>query len=115
LGNSLPTEIESPDWTERSENIIKNQHEEKTMDIDELRAKVLKKREELEKAVFIADGHVVINVAYEYNIPLERCDTLEKILSWSVHLCEKTWMTLEILERFVYVAAKAHGLKVPNA
>jgi hypothetical protein len=84
------------------------------MDKDEWREKVLKKQEELKMAVFIADGHVVINVAYEYNIPLERCDTLEKILSWSVHLCEKTWMTLEILERFVHVAAQEHGLTVPN-
>ena len=27
-----------------------------------------------------------------YTIPLERCDTSEKLLGWISHLCEKNWM-----------------------
>lgn len=75
----------------------------------------IKEHEEyLSKAVYVSDGCITINVEYEYEIELSRCDSLEKILSWVAHLCEKTWMNTEILERFIQIAAQTHGLELPN-
>lgn len=68
----------------------------------------------LEKQVYIDAGHIVINVKYEYNIALNRCDSLEKILGWATHLCEKTWMSLDVMERFIRLAARHHKLDIPN-
>lgn len=84
------------------------------MDRDELRAKVLAHEEEMKKQVYIADDHVVINVVYEYNIPLNRCDTIPKILGWVDHLCEKTWINPEVLRRFIRLAAQQHSLEIPQ-
>ncbi len=86
------------------------------MDIfsDEFRKKVIARRELLEKQVRIEDGHVVVNVAYDYNIPLGELDSAEKILSWVMQLCEKTWITSEVIERFISVAAQHHGIKIPR-
>ncbi|WP_269635035.1 hypothetical protein [Salinivibrio proteolyticus] len=41
----------------------------------DLYEKAVKEEEALQKQVFVADDHVVINVSYEYNIALSRCDT----------------------------------------
>ena len=71
-----------------------------------------KKEELLQEQVKIEDGHIVINVNYEYNIALNRVDTSEKILWWVIHLSEKTWMTTEILRRFVHLSCAHHGIKL---
>ena len=76
---------------------------------------LIEHEERMRRQVYVTEGHVVINVSYEYNIPLNRCDSLDKILSWVVHLCEKTWITPDVLERFAHVAAAEHGLNIPNA
>lgn len=68
----------------------------------------------LESQVYIDGGYLVINVAYEYNVELDRCDTMEKILAWVAHLCEKTWMNLDVMERFIRLAAAHHNLDLPN-
>ena len=68
--------------------------------------------EKLGKQVYIAEPNMVINVEYPYEIPLAECDTPERILGWSAHLCGKTWMTTEALERFIYLACGHHGLKL---
>jgi hypothetical protein len=58
------------------------------------------------EAVSVKEGHIVIDVTYEYNIALDRCDTHEKVLAWVSHLCEKTWMTTEIVRRFIHAPAR---------
>lgn len=83
-------------------------------DLGQLGKDVLEHEEQLAKQVYVTNGHVVINAGYEYNIELDRCDTLEKILAWTSHLCEKTWMTTELLERFIQLAASHHKLDLPN-
>ncbi len=83
-------------------------------DLEQLFERVKEQQAELEKMVYVEDDHIVINVHYEYNIALARCDTLEKILGWTDHLLEKTWMTPEVLRRFIRLAAKEHGLEIPN-
>lgn len=71
--------------------------------MNDIGTRVLAMEERLRKQVYLADGHVVINVEYEYNIPLSACDTAEKILHWVWHLTEKTWMTNEVMRRFIEV------------
>lgn len=78
--------------------------------MEDLLNEIRSRRADLEKMVYVEEGHVVINVHYEYNIACDRCDTPEKILAWCVHLCEKTWMTPEVIRRFVQVAYNANGL-----
>jgi hypothetical protein len=85
------------------------------MDRDELGKRLIENEERLRKLVYVDGDVITINVAYEYNIELKRCDSSEKILSWVVHLCEKTWITPEVIERFARLAAGKHGLKIPDA
>lgn len=77
---------------------------------DELVKKIKDDEERLAKQVSVVDDYIVINVSYEYNIPLSGCATHAQILGWVVHLCEKTWITTEVLERFVKIACGKHGL-----
>lgn len=53
---------------------------------DELKAQ----EEKLQKQISVKNGSIVINVSYEYNIELSRCDTAEKLLHWIWHLTEKS-------------------------
>lgn len=82
-------------------------------DLEDLVVRAKEKQAELNKMVYIEEGHIVINVHYEYNVPLDRCDTHEKILAWALHLTEKTWMTMDVLERFIRLAMAQHGLEAP--
>jgi len=76
----------------------------------------LKEREEkLRQQVSIKEGHIVINVEFEYNIALSRCDTAEKLLYWIWHLTEKTWMTNDVMRRFIEIACRENGIKMENA
>ncbi|MFH1748198.1 MAG: hypothetical protein ABIG44_14280 [Planctomycetota bacterium] len=65
---------------------------------------------DLSKVVYVAGGCININVDYEYNIALDQCDTPAKILSWMVHLADKTWMDLDIMQRFIVLAAEQCGV-----
>lgn len=84
------------------------------MELEELRRRYIKRNEELNRIISIKDAHIVINVAYEYNIPLNRCRTLPDILSWTFHLTEKSWMTTEVLRHFMVVACAENKLEIPN-
>lgn len=83
---------------------------------DDLKA-VLEQAQEREadlaKMVYVEDGHIVIKVNYEYNIALGRCDTHAKIVAWVLHLSQKTWMTQDVLIRFIRLAMQQHGLTAP--
>jgi hypothetical protein len=85
------------------------------VDTDKLFEEVKARHEELARMVYVEEDHIVLNVHYEYNIALNRCDTHEKILGWCIHLCEKTWMTPELIRRFAQIAAQANGLEEPEA
>jgi hypothetical protein len=50
----------------------------------------------------------------EYNIPLNKCNTLEKILGWVIHLLEKSWVTKEIVNEFIETALKQNNLTRPQ-
>lgn len=53
------------------------------MDREQLRRKVHEHRERLERTVSVNGKVITINIAFEYHIPPERCDTLEKSLGYS--------------------------------
>ena len=77
--------------------------------------KYRKYKEELAQIVSVKEGHIVVNVHYEYNIPLTTCNTYEKILSWAFQLTEKTWMSTDIVRRFIVVACNESGLAIPHS
>ncbi|HNM42807.1 hypothetical protein [Plasticicumulans sp.] len=70
--------------------------------------------EELNRIIVVNDGHIIINVHYEYSIPLSRCCTHEDILGWVFQLSEKTWMSREILRHFMRIAHSVNKLDIPH-
>lgn len=74
----------------------------------------LKWREELHEMIQVKDDCIVVNVKYEYVIPLNRCKTREGILGWVFQLSEKTWMTRDLLRHFIIVAHGANNLEIPH-
>ncbi|MEO1854651.1 hypothetical protein [Chromohalobacter sp.] len=81
------------------------------MDFEDFR----KREEELQRQVYVADGHIVINVSYEYNVALNSCDSAEKLLHWVWHLTEKTWMTNMAMRRFIELACRENGIEMKDA
>lgn len=61
--------------------------------------------------VSIIENHIVVDIMYEYNIPIKDCDTPEKILNWARQLAEKTWMTKDAMRDFLEIACKNAGIK----
>lgn len=51
----------------------------------------------------IQQDHIVIPMppSQEYNIPVSKCNNMEKILAWVIHLLEKSWVTKEIIDEFI--------------
>ncbi len=70
----------------------------------------IEEEEELRKLCTLEDGHILLN--HFYNIDLDRCDTHEKILAWIYHLGEKTWVTPDMLRRFIAIACDANNLEI---
>jgi hypothetical protein len=85
------------------------------LDMDAYRKQAIETENRLQKQVSVKEGHIVINVTYEYNIALDTCQSYKNILSWVLHLTEKTWMTTEVLERFIRVACHEAGLETPTS
>jgi len=42
-----------------------------------------------------------INLAYPYEVDLDRVPDLAALLRWALHLCHKTWMTTDALSLFI--------------
>lgn len=65
--------------------------------------------------IVVDETHLTINVDdhYQYEIALDRIDNPVKILQWVIHLTEKTWMTTELMRRFVLAACTKAGVD-PN-
>lgn len=61
-------------------------------------------------SVSIVDDHIVVNGGFEYNIPLKTCGTPEEILNWARQLAEKTWITPELMRKFLEVACMRAGI-----
>ena len=65
----------------------------------------------LDRLCRIEDGFIVLGDEINYAIKLSRCASYEKIVWWVSHLSEKTWMTLDLLARFIETACEHHGLQ----
>lgn len=87
-------------------------NEPKVYSLKELFSAGEKREKELEKIVFLRKGYIVLNIKYEYEIQLSRCDTVAKILDWCLHLTQKTWMTTEYLHRFLELVLGYHNIDV---
>ncbi len=83
-------------------------------DAKDLFEEMISEDKRLKNVVYVKDGHIIIDVEYEYEIGFNRCDTHEKIIAWYLHLSEKTWMTPEVMERFIIVALGKAGLNIPT-
>lgn len=59
--------------------------------------------------IYIEDGYLVINYAYEYSITLDRIKRPTDILGWVLHLSGKSWMTKERIENFILKCAEANN------
>jgi len=62
--------------------------------------------------VIVEDNYIIIRDGY-YEIPLDDCNTQEKLLSWIMYLLEKKWINRSIIYRFVKTACKENNLKIP--
>ncbi|MBH2651818.1 hypothetical protein I5P77_00015 [Serratia ureilytica] len=78
---------------------------------DNMASRIAEDARVLAEQVKVVDDYIVINVSYEYNIPLISCQTAEGVLDWVWHLTEKTWMTNEVMRRFIEIACGATGVK----
>ncbi len=78
--------------------------------ISEVTKRMVERRDTMDRQCYIKDDYLVLNVKYEYNIGLSRCDTAEKILGWALHLSRKNWVSMDLLERFIQVASNQIGL-----
>jgi len=69
---------------------------------------------DLSRKVYVDGSKIVLAEGGSYEISLARCNTYEKITRWSLHLAEKNWMTLEVLNRFILLAIKGNELEIPS-
>lgn len=60
--------------------------------------------------MYIEDDYLIINYSYPYEIELDRIDTPEKVLGWVAHLCGKTWMDNDKIERFIDFCGSINGV-----
>ncbi|MBE3088092.1 MAG: hypothetical protein IMZ71_03125 [Chloroflexi bacterium] len=58
-------------------------------------------------------GNIVFDAEPRYYVPLADCNTQKKLLSWCMHLCEKTWVDTQALRDFIILAHTANGKPVP--
>ena len=73
---------------------------------------ILEQMDGMEKQCYIDGDCIIINVKYEYPIPLDRCKNARDILGWVDQLGEKTWVTKELLLNFIRVAVSHVGIEI---
>ena len=78
----------------------------------ELGEEYFQNQQDLRKACRLENEQIVFDVKErtEYKIPLSRCDTYQKIVSWTTHLLQKNWVTSDVLKRFIELACSHHRL-----
>lgn len=80
------------------------------MDFEEFKRESTK----MQDKVFVREDEIIINLSYEYPIPLSECTDANRILAWVDHLCGKSWMTVEAIEAFIAHAARHHNIDLPH-
>lgn len=74
-------------------------------------------QEMLSRKLQVKEGHIVLNPMpcdslAEYSIALDSCDTSAKLLGWIRHLLEKTWLEMDMLDRFIAEACDKNKIKI---
>lgn len=84
-----------------------------TMNIDTLN----EYKEELNRQVhFTSDNQrIVFTDGNDYEIPLYGCKTENEILHWVKKLCDKNWVTTDILSHFISLACKHHNIDIKHS
>jgi hypothetical protein len=68
------------------------------------------REEDLSNAVTIDSTHIIIQIPgdhldSEYEISLEACKSAEQLVGWIFQLSEKSWVTKDLLRRFIEVVS----------
>jgi hypothetical protein len=60
-----------------------------------------------ERIVYVRSNEtLLLRFAYDYEVDLNRIESEADLLRWTLHLCEKTWMTTERLHFFIEAVAQ---------
>ena len=51
------------------------------------------------------DGH-------DYDIPMHQCATADEIIKWALQIADKTWVTNELVGKFVLTACDINGIRL---
>jgi hypothetical protein len=65
-----------------------------------------------ERELRLVNETVLLRFAYDYEVDLDRINSEADLLNWTLHLCGKTWMTVEHLGHFIETVAQIKGFKV---
>jgi hypothetical protein len=84
-------------------------------EVEGLHGRLTRHIERLNQQCYVDGDHIIINPGFEYQIALNRCDTPEKLLSWIFHLSEKTWMTTEVLHKFIDLVVMTNNIPIDYA
>ena len=79
--------------------------------ISELMDAHFERCKQMQKLIYETKTSIVVNVQDRYEIEKSRIDTPEKIIRWTVHLSEKTWMTKELLHFFILTVCDAANIE----
>jgi hypothetical protein len=71
---------------------------------------VNERHDELSKLLYVEGDAIIFQEGGDYEIPLDRCDTHEKIIARVLHLSGKNWVTLEHIVRFITLATHENKL-----
>ncbi|MGL9721609.1 hypothetical protein [Symbiopectobacterium sp.] len=77
----------------------------------------LENEAKLSEIVTVDDTHIIINIPGdhidgEYAIALVSCKTAEQVVGWIFHLTGKSWITNDILRRFIKEASAHAGIEL---
>jgi len=63
----------------------------------------------------IIDDHIVIaKPGDEFSIPCAKCNTYEAIIGWVLQLTSNSWVTKDLIEKFIETALNHHNLLRPT-
>lgn len=77
----------------------------------ELSRELLERYKRVNKVVFYDEkiNCIVIDVRFRYEIDMERIDTKAKAVEWVCQLCDKNWVTMEVLQDFLALTYNLNG------
>jgi hypothetical protein len=66
-----------------------------------------------ERIVYVRSNNVLhLRLMYDYEVDLDRIKTPANLLNWVAHLAEKTWMSNDVIRRFIQAVAEIKGFNI---